>query len=101
MNIFKKIWGKIIYSVASIISIIFDIFISIIGFIIKLVKGIGMGLFYLFPWEVFVFYHIRPNKESGKQDLYSGLNIKMLKGAVAMVAITGAGKILDTKISLI
>lgn len=58
MNIFKKIWGKIIYSVASIISIIFDVFISIIEFIIRLVKGVGMGAISLISMGGFLFFII-------------------------------------------
>ena len=68
MNIFKKIWGKIIYSVASIISIIFDVFISIIEFIIRLVKGVGMGAISLISMGGFLFFIILgPTKRVGSK----------------------------------
>ena len=68
MNIFKKIWGKIIYSVASIISIIFDIFISIIEFIIRLVNGVGMGAISLISMGGFLFFIILgPTKRVGSK----------------------------------
>ncbi|MBU5256934.1 J domain-containing protein [Tissierella praeacuta] len=43
MNILKKLWGKFLYGIASIISIIFDVFISIVGFIVGIVINIGKG----------------------------------------------------------
>lgn len=43
MNILKKIWGKTIYGIASILSVVFDVFINIVEFIVRLVINIGRG----------------------------------------------------------
>ncbi|MBU5312113.1 J domain-containing protein [Tissierella carlieri] len=43
MNIFNKIWGKTLYGIASVTSVIFDVFIGIVEFIVGLVINIGRG----------------------------------------------------------
>lgn len=43
MNILKKIWGKTLYGIASILSVVFDVFINIVEFIVRLVINIGRG----------------------------------------------------------
>ncbi len=43
MDIFKKIWGKILYGIANIISVLFDVFIGIVEFTVGLVINIGRG----------------------------------------------------------
>lgn len=43
MNTLKKIWGKTLYGFASIISVVFDIFINIVEFTVGLVINIGRG----------------------------------------------------------
>lgn len=55
MNILKKIWGKILYGVASFTSVIFDVFINIIGFILELIISIGRGALALISMGGFLF----------------------------------------------
>lgn len=44
MNILKKTWGKILYGTGKVVSVVFDVFIDIVSFIVGLVINVGRGV---------------------------------------------------------
>lgn len=44
MNILKKTWGKILYGTGKVVSVVFDVFIEIVSFIVGLVINVGRGV---------------------------------------------------------
>ena len=44
MNILKKTWGNILYIIAKIVSVVFDVFIGVVEFIVRIVISVGRGV---------------------------------------------------------
>ena len=44
MNLIKKTWGKILYGTGKVLSVVFDVFISIVSFTVGIVINIGRGV---------------------------------------------------------